>query len=119
MKLSDFKDEEALDVLADLVEPATRIFSNKTLLQAINNGKNKLELAKIAIKANKKEVLEMLTILSGQPKEEFHCNIPNILKQFTELVGDKELLDFFSSVGQMGEVLESKSVSENTEAKKQ
>lgn len=119
MKLSDFKDEEALDVLADLVEPATRIFSNKKLLTAINNGKNKLELAKIAIQSNKREVLEMLAILSGKPREEFHCTIPSILKQFTEMLADEELLDFLSSVEQTKETLDSISASENTEAKEQ
>ena len=119
MKLSDFKDEEALDVLADLVEPATNIFSNKKLLTAIKNGRNKLELSKIAIKENKKDVLQILAILSGQPVETFHCNIPSILSQITDIIGDKELLDFFASVEQIKETLSSSSASESTEEKEQ
>lgn len=114
MKLSDFKDEEALDVMADLIAPATRIFSNRQLLTAVKNGKNKLELARLAIKADKKAVLEMLAILSGTAKEEFHCTIPSILMQLSELMNDKELLDFLSSVEQMGDASASTSASENT-----
>lgn len=103
MKLSEFKDEEALDLIAELIEPASKIFSNTDLRDAVRGGKSRLEIAKIAVKSNKKEVFEILCLTSGVPMEEYHCTPVSILKQFMEMIDDEELLDFFSSMAQTEE----------------
>lgn len=117
MKLSEFKDEEALDLLADLIEPSAKIFGSEAMRKAVGAKKPKLVLAKIAIKENKKEVMEILAALNGKTVAEYHCTVTSVLMQVLEILNDEELLDFFSSQEQMTEQTSSIYVSENIEEK--
>lgn len=116
-RLSDIKDEEALDVIADLLEPIVVICQNKELVKAVRSNKNKLKIAQIAIRANKKEVMEILSILSDE--KEYHCSAISILNDAKTLFGDQELIDFFTSQVLTEEQTSSASASENTEAKEE
>lgn len=118
MKISDFKDEEALDLLADLIEPAAHIFGNEKMRDAVKAKKPALELARLSIKENKKEVIEILARLNGVPVEEYHCTIASIIKDVLDILNDKDLVDFFSSQVQMTEQTSSISVMPNTEGKR-
>lgn len=113
MKISEFKDEEALDLLAELIEPAAKIFGSEAIRNAVGSKKPKLELVRIAIKEHKKEVIQILAALNGVPVEEFHCTVPSIIAQALEILNDKDLLDFFSSQEQMAEQTSSISASAN------
>lgn len=119
MKISEYKDEEALDLLADLIAPASRIFSNRQLALAVQNGKNRLEIARLIIKADKKAVMEILAILDGVPVNEYHCTVPSILMKLMEILNDEELLSFFSSQAQMAEQTSSPFGSQNTQENEQ
>ena len=115
-KLSEIKDEEALDVLADLLEPVVAICQNKELVEAVRSNKHQLKIAQIAIRANKKEVMEILSILSDE--KEYHCSAISILNDAKTLFGDKELIDFFTSQVLAEETL-SASALESTEGEKE
>lgn len=113
-QLSQIKDEDALDLLGDLLEPIVAICQNEELAKTIRGGKStKIEVAKIALKANKKEVMDILSILSDE--EEYHCNAVTVLADVMRLLNDKELSDFFTSQMQTEANPSSVSVSENTE----
>ena len=49
MKLSEIKGEDALDVLGDLLDPATAIASNEGFQKIVNNG-SKLDVVKYLMK---------------------------------------------------------------------
>ena len=40
MTLSEIKGEQAIDVLAEIIEPATEIFKDEELVEEIRNGSN-------------------------------------------------------------------------------
>lgn len=112
-KLSEYKNEEALDVLADIIDPVVEILADKGISKLRNMKVPKLKLAQYVIKNHKESVLRILARLNDTPYEEFECNIFTLPMQILELLNDEELLNFFNSQGQMAET--SGSVTEATQ----
>lgn len=96
MKLSEFKNEDALDLIADLIEPATQIFADPEISSARNN---KARAVKIAIKNHKDSVIEILARLDNIPVEEYNKNVVQMTLDLLELLNDDELMEVFSSQG--------------------
>lgn len=113
-KISEYKDEEALDLLADLLEPCIELFSDKALWNAIKS-ESRIKAVSIAIKNHKQSVVQIMAILHGVPVEEFHYNVITLPKMVLEVLNDKDLLDFFKSQGENAVETHSGSVTENTE----
>ena len=121
MKLSDFKGEEALDVLADIIEPLTSILSDKEI-QALSKKKNTpvMKFVKPAIKNHKKELIEVLARLNKQTVEEYEKNISLVTlpMQVLELINDPEVQSLFHSQeeSRITSLASSSPAMENTEA---
>ena len=115
-KLIEFRGEEALDVLADLIDPCVEIFSDKKLVSLLR-GKNKAEAAKVAIRGHKKSILEIMALLDGEDPETYSPRLLDLPVKLLELLNDKELVDLFSLQGQELNKTNSGSASENTEAR--
>ena len=98
-KLSEYKDEEALDLLADILDPVCEIFVDKAVITPLQSG-NKVKAVSVAIKNHKKEVVEIMATLNGVEVKDFHYNIVTLPKMVLEILNDKDLLDFFSSQGE-------------------
>lgn len=118
MKLSDFKDEKALDLLADLIEPATEILAD-TELRSAAAGSTKAAAVSIAIKKHKSAVMAILAALEGVPVEEYHCNVLTLPLKLLDILNDKETMQLFQYAGQKAEPTASGSRMENTEADEQ
>lgn len=116
MRLSDFKNEEALDLLVEILEPVSTVFSDEEVAVAYKE-KGKLEAIKVAIKNHKKEVLEILALLDGKDPEKYEISFLALPIKLLQILNDPELADLFSSQGQMGEAISFGSVMENTEEK--
>lgn len=116
MRLSDFKDEEAIDVLADLLSPAAIIMGDPEMEKIGNSGKPKLLMAQYALKAHKKEVIEVISILHRTPVKDLKFTVASLLKDLMDILNDPELQELFFSPGQMTDVASSGSVTGNTEA---
>lgn len=112
--LSEYKDEEALDLLADLIDPVIEIFGDKEIAKVYRSGE-KLKTVKLAIKNHKKSVIRLLATLEGVPIEEYHCNIFTLPKTLLAIMNDPELSDFFDAQSQTDLEDVSGSVTENTE----
>lgn len=112
--LSEYKDEEALDLLADILEPVIDIFGDKEVSKEYKEGR-KLKAVQLAIKGHKKSVLLLLATLEGVPVEEYHCNIFTIPKALLEIFNDPELTGFFDVQSQENSDELSGSVTENIE----
>lgn len=115
MKLSDYKGEEALDLIVEILEPITKIMSDKQIAEAYQKV-SKLEAIKIAIKNHKTEVIEILAILDGEDPEEYEVNVFTLPVKILEILNDPELVKLFGSQGQTGGAKSSGSVLENIEA---
>ena len=97
-KLSEFKNEDALDLLADLIDPLSKIFSDKKFEKVFRKG-NKLEIAKYLLKNRPKEILEVLARLEDTPIEEYEANVFSLPVKIMEVLSDEDLIRFFESQG--------------------
>lgn len=95
-KLSEYQDGEALDLLAEIIEPAIIILGDKKIAELLKAEK-RLPAIKEAIKAHKQEVMQIMAAMEGVPVEEYHCNVFTLPMRVLELLNDKALISFFSS----------------------
>ena len=113
-KLNEFRGEEALDLLADLIEPAAEIMTDKQLV-ALFRERNMAKAASVAIKGHKRAVLQILALLNGEDPEAYAPSVFALPKMLLEVLNDPELVDLFSSQGQTEEQTNSGSATVNTE----
>ncbi len=113
MKLSEYQGEAALDLLADLIEPAGEIMSDKEIGEVFN--KNRFKAIGLAIRNHKKAVMQILATMDGVPVDEYKCNVFSLPVKILELLNDPEMIRLFQYQGQTGDANSSGSASENTE----
>lgn len=116
-RLSDLRDEEALDVLADILDPVAEIMRDKQIADAFepDSKVTMLEVAKMMIKGHKRAVMQIMAVLEGVPFEEYHCNFLTLPINLLKIINDKELKSFFTLQAQMDSESGSGSAMENTE----
>ena len=119
MKLSDYKDDEALDLLVELIDPAAEIFSDVQIANILRNKQPAIKAVKLAIKNHKKAVMKILATLDGVDVKDYHCNVLTLPVALLNILNDKELMDFFAFQGQTEGATNSGSVMENTEENEQ
>lgn len=120
MKLSEYKGEQALDMLADLLEPATAIMADKEIARLVKAKMPPIKSVKVAIKNHKQEVIEILAILDGADPKEYaeKVNLFTLPAKLLEIFNDPDLMSLFTLQGQKTETL-SGSATESTEASEQ
>lgn len=96
-KLSDYKNEEAIEVIADIMEPLSVIFTD----EEIKKEKNKMKAVAKALKKYKKEVLQILARIEDVPVDEYECNALTLPIKCLEVLNDEEIQDFLESSGWM------------------
>lgn len=99
-KLSDFKDEEAIELWADLLDPLTVIFGDEGFAKLSKQKKPILEQAKYILKNHKKEAIEILTRIDPDEPIDAISVITRTLAIFSEIGQRKELGSFFGSAEQ-------------------
>ena len=113
MKLSEYQGEAALELLADLIEPAGEIMSDKQIGDIFKE--NRFKAIGLAIKNHKKAVMQIMAAMDGVPVDEYKCNVFSLPVKILELLNDPDLIQLFTYQGQTGDAKSSGSVSENTE----
>ena len=113
MKLSEYQGEAALDILADLIEPAGEIMSDKQIGDVFKE--NRFKAIGLAIKNHKKAVMQILATMDGVPVEEYKCNVFTLPVKILELLNDPDIVQLFTYQGQTGGANSSGSASENIE----
>ena len=120
-KLSEFKDDEAMDVLAEIIDPMVNMMKNKKFVLAMRGNRqekikpNRVEAIKIAITDNRSDVVKIMAVLNETPVEEFHYNLLTLPQMMVEMFNDKELMDFFGYQSEKDSQIPFGSVTENTE----
>lgn len=117
MRLSEIKGQEAIDALADLIKPATEIFSDKKVVELLR-GQNKIEAIQVMLKTHGKAVIEMLAILDRQDPATYEPSIVTLPMKLLEFLNDPEVTELFFSQAQTEEQTSSSSVTANTEEKR-
>jgi hypothetical protein len=114
VKLSDFKGEKAIDVLADLLEPAAEIMTDSVIVSTIRSGE-KIKAVKLALKGHKQAVIKILAITEGVDPKQYEPNVFSLPAKLLEILNDPELIGLFRLQSQTEENNSSGSVTENTE----
>ena len=114
MKLSEFKDDAALDLIADIIEPATEILADPAIKEAFS--RSKIAAIKVAIKSHKNAIREIVARLDGKNPEEYHLTALSLPVKLLSLLNDPELQQLFTLSGQTEDETACSSASENTEA---
>lgn len=111
MRLSDFKDEKAIEVVADLLEPIFNIVSNAENAKAKDDGM--IKFAGAMLKNSAKDVMSMLAILDDKEPSEYHCNAASVMRDVVNMLSDPELMQLFglqrqtqTSAGSASEITE-------------
>lgn len=123
MKLSEFKGEEALDVLADIFEPLSVIFTDDEVQALSKTGStNAIAYLKPMLKNHKPELISILARLDCKSVEEYMetMNLVTLPKQIMEMMSDPEIQSLFFSAQEKSDVTSiasSSPATESTEAK--
>lgn len=94
MYLNECTNEEALDIIAELLGPVAEIASSDEVQKAVKSNKPKLVIAGLAIKANKPAIMDILRIASGNP--DYKKNAVGILADVVEILNVPELANLFT-----------------------
>ena len=96
MRLSDIQNDQALDTLAEIMEPAAEILGDDEVKNIYRSGQPKLKLAAYIIKNHKKSVTEILARLDGEDPETYSFNLLTLPKKVIEMLNDPGLADLFT-----------------------
>lgn len=106
MKLSEYRGDDALEVLAELLEPAVEILADADIAAAWRDknpnktrGQKQLKAVSIAIKKHKEAVIAILAALDHETPDEYRekINVVTLPKKLLEVLNDKDLRNFFTS----------------------
>lgn len=105
MKLSEIKGVDAIDAIADILEPVAVIFADEEIQKAIKAQKPYIIIAQIILKRQKEAILEVLAVLNGADPKTFKpslIELPIMLMQLVQEVAEnKELVGLFHLQEQM------------------
>lgn len=93
MKLSDFKDEKGVEVVAKLLVPIGNIANNAKNADARKKGG--LVFASTLLQNNKRDVMDMFAILNDVDPSEYHCDGATVLVDTFNMISDPALLTLF------------------------
>lgn len=113
-KFTDYKNEDALDLLADLLDPISNIAVDKEFTNNIHN-RTKMESIQYVLKSHSSDIIKVLARLDDVPVKEYQANSLQIVKQLLEIVNDEDFISFFRSQGQRSVSAPSGSATESTE----
>lgn len=113
--LSDYKNEEALDLLVEILEPCTELLSDEQTIKLLYSKGRRMEGVKLMIANHKRAVIEILAALDGVPASEYECGFFALPTRIIEVLNDKELLSFFTGQQNQSSANVSGSATEITE----
>lgn len=119
MRLSDFENEAALDLLADIIEPAAEIMADKKVEMMTRSGKPVILVATYILKNHKKPAIEIIAALHGEKPETVRFNAITLLHDLVDLINEPMVRDLFTSQGQNTDAKRSGSAMANTTGEEQ
>ena len=112
MRLSDYENEEALDLLADLIEPAARIMKDKKVEAMVRAKEPGISIAVYILKNHKESAIEIVASLHRETPETYSFNALSLVNDILDILNDPEIENLFSSQEQTS--TSSGSATENT-----
>ena len=116
MRLSDYKNEAALELFADMMEPAGKILADEEVKGAFSaQPVDKAGIIQLLMKKHPSEVIDILRLIDGGDPKTYTISFLEIPLKLMELMRDPEVLMLFTPQGQNGESAVSGSATESTE----
>lgn len=97
-KLLEYTNEEALEKLADIIEPISEIAGNKEFKKVYKE--SKIAAIQILLKHHPSALIDILAVYEGILREEFSANAVQIIAKALSLFNDKEIMSVFTSLEQ-------------------
>ena len=119
MRISDYENEEALDLLADLIEPAAMIMSDKKVEGMVKSKKPALLIAPYILKNHKKSAIEIVAALHREDPARVKFNAVSLLNDLLDIINDPQMAELFTLQSQNPQDIVSGSATENTEEEEQ
>lgn len=95
MKLSEYKGDDALELLADILEPASEIIGDEEIKKLWAGKAPMLKIVRVALKEHKAAVKEILARLDGENPETYEVGVLTLPAKMLQILNDKELLSVF------------------------
>ena len=103
-KLSEVKNDDALELIANTIEPISRILADKEVevfkAKAKKKELRKIDIVKWVLNSHSDDVLEILAALEGEDIETFEISALEIPMMILEILNDEEIVSLFTSQGQ-------------------
>lgn len=96
MRLSEFKGDEALDVLAELCEPVLELCADEEIKNAFTGKMPKVKIIKPLIKNHKQAIKHILATLDCKPVEDYEINLLTLPIKILEVLNDPEITSLFT-----------------------
>lgn len=94
-KLSEIRDDEAMDLLADIMDPLSTIFSDPKIKEMSEKKVSRPEIIKYVIKNHRESVVLIMAKLEGIPVEEYHYNVLTLPVALLEIFNEPEVTKLF------------------------
>ena len=114
MNVTDIKGKDAIDVMADILEPLTTILADEEIDQLSKTG-TRLQAITHALKKYPDEVIYILARLDNEQPEEYEVNLVTLPRKLLEIINAPELQFLFTSQARNNDNDSSGSVTESTE----
>lgn len=95
MKLSELRDDQALDALEALIDPVCDIV-NKETLEMVSQKKFR-ELFKVLLHDHRRSLVAILAAVECKKPEEFSFSLGDLFEKFKDLLEDTEFMKVFRS----------------------
>ena len=116
-KLSDFKDEQGIQIACQVFDVIADILSKKENAE-LKDEKNPLKMFSAFMRNSPAEMMKIFAILSEKEPNEYHIDGAEAMTNMLMLAGDPIVVGLFISQSQMKAVKSSGSASQSTEAQK-
>ena len=114
--LSDYKDREAMELWADLIEPCVKIFGNDNLQDVFRNGSPTLVKAQAILKSCPDEACQIMKRIDPDTPIDGISVVTRLVSLLTEVYDNPSVKPFLSSVAEASKgQTHSGSATENTE----
>lgn len=113
MKISDFKGNEAIEILADIMMPISAIVNDDEFKSQIAKREPLMNTVTYILKNHADDVLDMYEPLTKEKREE--ATPTKIIKLLVDIANDPDISGLFFSQGQTEDATSSGSAMESTE----
>lgn len=113
-KLSDYKQEEAIDLWMDLLDPIGNILQNEKVKWEYKKGGNRIKVAQRIIKECREDAVKIMLRIDPTPIDGLNIII-RLVDLIMEFEQSEDLKDFFGSAGMRTDGESSGNATENTE----